>query len=111
MGVIDHGLRSLVIFLLVGASSASAQQLSQGNKLLGTLGLQAGSQVPPGLYLGDRALFYFANELKDRNGDPLDVGLDLDAFANGFGPRRQLLVPLDDNYTSPSVDLTSITSS
>ncbi|MHB8879340.1 MAG: hypothetical protein ACYC8T_37065 [Myxococcaceae bacterium] len=44
-------------------------------------------------------------------GNPEEQRGVLDRARERRPPRRQLLVPLDDNYTSPSVDLTSITSS
>jgi hypothetical protein len=68
----------------VGAGPVRAQQ-NLGHKVLGTLGLEAGAQPGPGVYFSDRALFYRARELFDRNGHALPVGLDLQAFGNGLG--------------------------
>ena len=76
--------------LLVGASAllltcaARAQDL--GHKVPGTLGLFAGREPDPGLYLADQLAFYSAHRLRDRFGNPAAVvGFNLDAIANGFG--------------------------
>ncbi|MGH7469244.1 MAG: SphA family protein [Longimicrobiales bacterium] len=63
---------------------AAQQQL--GHKLLGGVGVNAGVQSEPGLYILDRFLRYGAHEIKDRNGDPVPVpGLDIDAVGNLVG--------------------------
>jgi hypothetical protein len=56
-----------------------------GHKLLGTLGLQAGSPPPPGIYVVDRIGTYHSDELVDRSGNRLPVGLDLDALFGNVG--------------------------
>lgn len=76
---------TLVIVVLISSAPAGAQEL--GNKVLGTLGLLAGSQPGSGLYVADRLLRYSSSELIDRNGHRIPVGLDLDAVANAVGSR------------------------
>lgn len=87
--------------LLIWAAPAGAQEL--GNKVLGTLGLLAGSQPDSGLYVGDRFLRYSANELIDRNGHRIPVGLDLDAVANGVGVQLTFRLPWHSMYMNASV--------
>lgn len=81
-------LRSLVVTLglfLTAARSATAQQ-QLGHKLLGGVGIDAGSQSEPGLYISDRLMWYSTNTLKDRNGNVVPVpGLDIDAYGNMLG--------------------------
>lgn len=79
--------------LLVRATTAAAQQQSLGHKVLGTLGVQAGVQAPPGLYVNDRAVFFAAERVVDGQGNALPAGLDLHAFANGLGLGGVVEVP------------------
>lgn len=74
----------LMLAMLSLAQPASAQEL--GNKLLGAIGVNAGTQPEPGLYLLDRLVFYSAGQLHDRHGDRLPVkSLDVDVVANVLG--------------------------
>jgi len=73
-----------LLAVLALARIAHAQQ-DLGHKTLGSLGLDAGTQPAPGLYLSDRVAFYSAFELRGARGQALPVGLDLHAFANGTG--------------------------
>ncbi|AKU93264.1 SphA family protein [Vulgatibacter incomptus] len=75
---------TLAAALCLAAGSAGAQQ-DLGHKVLGTLGLQAGSVAEPGVYVADRVLFFSAGHVVDREGNRLPIALDLDAFANGIG--------------------------
>jgi hypothetical protein len=69
---------------LLYPAAASAQDL--GHKIPGGIGVDAGVQRQPGLYLVDRFLIYSANRLRDRNGQVLPVpGFDLDAIGNAVG--------------------------
>ncbi|WP_373046932.1 transporter [Vulgatibacter sp.] len=77
------------------------QQL--GNKVLGTAGIDAGSQRPPGLYLADRFAWYHANELVDREGAEVPVGLDLDVVANAIGLALTLEIAPIDTFVNLSV--------
>ena len=71
------------LMALIWAPSAEAQQL--GHKVLGSLGLFAGSQPDSGLYLVNQFASYSADEVFDRAGHPIPVGLDLHAWSNPVG--------------------------
>jgi hypothetical protein len=92
---------SLVVAML-GAGRARAQQ-QVGHKALGTLGLQAGSQAPVGLYLVDQLAYYHSSELVDANGHAVPVGLNLDLLANTFGIAASLELPRIATYVGASV--------
>lgn len=85
------------------AEGRAVAQQNLGHKVLGTLGLDAGSQPGPGLYVSDRALWYRADQLMDRHGRELAVGLDLDALGNGFGVAGVLKLPLADTFLTVSM--------
>ena len=76
-------MRLPAILILLCASPGHAQEL--GHKVLGSLGLLAGSQPGSGYYVADRLLFYRATDLFDRNGNRIPLGLDLEAVANAIG--------------------------
>lgn len=79
-------MRSLLVASLVCAGVAEAQVQDLGHRLPAGAGLDAGSQVEPGLYLGDRVVWFSAHRVKDRSGDTIPLpGLDLDALANVLG--------------------------
>jgi hypothetical protein len=92
---------SLVGAMLVGSPARAQQQV--GHKTLGTLGLQAGSQAPVGLYLIDQFAYYHSSEVVDRNGHPVPIGLDLDVLANTFGVAASLELPRIATYVNASV--------
>jgi hypothetical protein len=92
---------ALVIVVLLCAAPAGAQEL--GNKILGTLGLLAGSQPGKGLYIADRFLRYSSSELIDRNGHRIPVGLDLDALANAIGVQVTFPLRWHSMYVNASV--------
>ena len=69
-----------VLLALIGAARTEAQQL--GHKVLGSLGLLAGSQPDSGLYVISQFASYGANELFDAEGHRIPLALDLDAWAN-----------------------------
>jgi hypothetical protein len=94
---------TLVTVALIGAAPARAQDL--GNKVLGTLGLLAGSQPASGLYVADRFLLYSANHLIDRNGNRIPVGLDLDAVANATGIQVTFQLPGRSIYVNTSIGI------
>ena len=57
-----------------------------GHKILGTVGLDAGSQQPEGVYAGDRYIQFDADRYILGNGQPAPVNdLSVRAFANVFG--------------------------
>lgn len=75
---------ALLVSALATAPGAPAQDL--GHKLLGGIGIDAGVQPEPGLYLIDRVVRYDADQLRDRNGNLVPIrGLDIDVIANGLG--------------------------
>ena len=83
-------IRDRAGFLLLGALLALAPSARAdegvGQRVLGTLGLDAGSQGDPGLYVGNRFLFYTANRLLGRHGEVLPVkGLDVSTWADVLG--------------------------
>ncbi len=73
-----------VISALLWRTSAGAQQVAVGQKLLGTAGIQAGVQANTGVYVVSSFLSYAANEVADRNGAPVPIGLDGDAFGESL---------------------------
>jgi len=57
-----------------------------GHRVLGSVGLDAGTQPDEGVYAGDRFFYFSADRLRDRNGDPVPVkGLEIGAYANVIG--------------------------
>ncbi len=90
-----------VMVALIWAAPAGAQEL--GHKVLGTLGLLAGSQPSSGLYVLDRFLSYDANEVFDRNGRRIPVGLDLNAVTNVTGLQVTFKLPQLSAYMNASV--------
>jgi hypothetical protein len=75
----------LLVAVAFAAKAASAQQ-QLGTKVMGGLGIDAGTQGPPGLYVLDRLLQFDATKARDRNGALLPIqGLDLSARANAIG--------------------------
>ncbi len=75
---------TIVLFTLaVSGDVARAQDL--GHKLLGTLGLDAGTLEPPGLCAIEAVAAYRADQVVDRNGHRLPIDVAADAFTNVFG--------------------------
>ena len=73
-----------VLAVALTATRASAQQL--GTKVMGGLGIDAGTQGPPGVFVLDRALQFTADKARGREGDALPIqGLDILARANAIG--------------------------
>lgn len=69
----------------VWAPRAGAAQ-SLGHKLPGTIGIDAGTQPPPGIYAANRFLVWTADRLLDRDGEPVPIaGFELDAIADAVG--------------------------
>ena len=86
------------------AEPSEAQQ-ALGNKILGTLGLRAGSQPEGGLYLADRFLLYRADQVVDRNGQRIPVDVDLAAVANGIGLAGTYQLPWLSTYVNAAVGM------
>jgi hypothetical protein len=72
------------VLAVLTSRSAEAQQL--GYKLLGSLGIDAGAQPPPGLALVDQSIHFGSSQLIDRQGNvvPID-GLDIAALGSALG--------------------------
>jgi hypothetical protein len=99
---IGWGRIALCAALLGFAGRAEAQQ-SLGHKVLGTLGLDAGIQPEPGIYLAARSVWFSSDRVVDRRGDGLPIALDLDAFAEGLGVAGTWRVPRIATYFSTAV--------
>ncbi len=73
------------------------------------MGLNAGKQPEPGLYLADQLVFYGSNTLRDRNGGLAPVeGFRLRAWVNGFGVAATLALGgtyLNFAVSAPLVDV------
>ena len=93
-------LMRLALILLLWMAPAEAQQL--GHKALGSLGLLAGSQPDSGLYVVSQFVSYGANEVFDRVGHQIPVGLDLDVWANPIGFQVTFKLPGHSMYMNVS---------
>ncbi len=77
--------RSIVWTGLLMLSHGARADGEFGQKILGTIGLDAGSQPEEGVYFGDRFVYLTGDRLNDRTGKALPIkGLDSNAFANVF---------------------------
>ena len=84
---------ALLAALLLAARPVSSQQ-QLGTKVMGGLGIDAGTQSPPGLFVLDRFLQFTATRALDRNGELLPIdGLAISARANVFGVGYTLKTP------------------
>ena len=80
-----HVLVGIACLALVAGGPAFAQQ-DIGHKILGGVGIDAGVQSEPGLYIAGRLVWYAATQLRDREGNVVAVqGLDLDAWGVTLG--------------------------
>src|SRR5262249_53823143 len=82
--------------LLVALSAASTSRAQQdlGHKKLGTLGIHAGAQSPPGLYVSNQFLWYSADDLVDRSGQRLEAAFTSRALQGTFGAKAVFLLPV-----------------
>lgn len=88
--------------LLARTRIADAQLQDLGHRLPAGVGLDAGTQVDPGLYLGDRFVWFAADRIKDRRGEEVPVeNFESDAYANGLGLAGTL--KLDAVYVSAAI--------
>jgi hypothetical protein len=79
-------MRWACIAVLFHASIAAAQLADLGHRLPGSVGLDAGTQPEPGLYVADRVLWFASDRANDRAGNALPIeNLDIDAVANAIG--------------------------
>jgi hypothetical protein len=72
-----------VVELLCVVGILDAQDL--GHKLPGLIGLDAGTIPPPGLSVIDRFVVYNADQVRDRNGNPIPIGVELRGISNAVG--------------------------
>jgi len=66
----------------IAINSAHAQQ----HYPIGAEGIKAATLPPPGLYLRDYNLIYFADQINDPNGHAMPMKFDLTAYANSIRP-------------------------
>lgn len=96
-------IAACVCALLI-ATEAHAQ-LDIGHKTLGTAGLRAGAQAPPGIYIADRFIGYSADEVVDRRGERIDVGLAARANAYALGAKAVFLLPFHRTHLGVALAL------
>lgn len=81
--------RTALCFAVTAAAALLAPQLSQAlaqsHYPIGVEGVKAATLPPPGLYLRDYNLFYFADQVNDPSGDEIPV--DFDVFVYAQAPR------------------------
>jgi hypothetical protein len=66
--------RALSVATLLALLPCSALAQLRGDHLAGNVGLQVGTQAPPGIYTGYALWFYPTDTLKDRNGERVGTG-------------------------------------
>lgn len=87
-------LLGFFVFGLVLLSGGKARGQDLGHKLLGAVGIDAGAQPEPGLYLAHRIVRFDASRLRDRHGRLVPIeGLDIDVVAGVFGIALTLKPP------------------
>ncbi|HEY7388051.1 MAG TPA: transporter [Bryobacteraceae bacterium] len=84
------------LMAIIWVAAAKAQQL--GHKVLGSAGLFAGSQPDSGLYVIDQFAAYSSDEVFDRTGHRIPVGLDLDAWTSPVGFQMTFKLPWRSMY-------------
>lgn len=78
--------RVVILLWLTGSAASAGAQQDIGHKVLGGVGIDAGAQSEPGLYIAARVVRYASTELRDRVGDVVPVqGFDLDALGGTIG--------------------------
>jgi hypothetical protein len=96
---------AIALAVLVRAPPVFGQQAEFGHKVLGTLGLRAGYQQSPGIYVADKLFWYSSNDLIDRHGNSVPVGLDLDTVANAFGASVSYKVDALRTYVNAAISI------
>ena len=74
------------LLALAGVAQAQPAPSFNGHYPIGVEGLKGGSLPPPGWYLRDYNLFYFADQVNDADGDKLPPDFDLMAYAQAIRP-------------------------
>jgi hypothetical protein len=90
----------LILMALIWGAPAVAQQL--GHKVLGSLGLLAGSQPDSGLYVISEFADYGSNEVHDSDGHKIPLALNLTAWASPVGVQYTFKLPGHSLYMNVS---------
>lgn len=75
----------LILSLIALLAPNSVRAQLKGDNILGDMGLQSGTQAPPGFNIVVPVYFYNAKKLKDDHGNVLSGNLDLNMFFTGIG--------------------------
>jgi hypothetical protein len=104
--VARHGTRAgwlCALISLVAAHAGAAPDL--GHKVLGTLGLDAGSQPEAGIYVANQLLLYAADKVFDRGGRRLPLALELVAVSDEVGVLAAYELPRLATYVNATIAL------
>ena len=85
---LEIALRFVFLLFVVAGLGTSASAQMKGSDVPGFVGLQAGTQAPPGIYVGDLAYFYTTDNIKLDNGDSLPKAPRVNAFIEGIALGR-----------------------
>ena len=78
-------MKTAAAALILVALATPAMAQYKADRIPGNVGLEAGTQAPPGVYLGYLGWFYPTDTLTDANGDPVGSGRgSLTTSLNGF---------------------------
>jgi hypothetical protein len=79
-------MRIVCLVLVLTTRIASAQVQDLGHRFPAGVGLDAGTQIDEGLYVGNRFVWFASSELRDRHGHVVPIeNLHLDTYANMLG--------------------------
>lgn len=93
----------LAALLVSTATEAAAPDL--GHEVPGAVGLQAGSQPEPGIYVADRFLFFRSHDVRDRDGRSIIPGFTLGAVSDSLGVAGSYLIRPLHTYVNAAVSL------
>jgi len=79
-------MRPLTLPLIAAAALAATAALQAQHYPAGVEGIKAASLPPPGFYLRDYNLMYFADQVNDPDGHKAPVDFDLTAYAQAIRP-------------------------
>ncbi len=88
--------------LFLWARPCRAQQ-DIGHRVLGTIGIDAGTQAPTGYYLVNDLAFYRSTRLVDRAGHAFPIGFDLHAGGYGIGLAGVWKLPVLNAYLTSAL--------
>ncbi|MBM3883309.1 MAG: hypothetical protein FJ387_26970 [Verrucomicrobia bacterium] len=80
------GLLATALGAWIGACPGAALAQDNNHYPNGVEGIKGGTLPPPGFYIRDYNLFYFANRLNDANGDKVPIDFDAFVYAQAFRP-------------------------